>query len=107
MARALAERRVADLVLRVVPADAAPHAADPVAANELVVLSKADIAPEMILPRAVATSAATGFGIDRLVAAIIDRLVPEERRDPALLTGAVPFTGRQMAAIQALVPRAD
>lgn len=105
MARALAEQQAADLVLRVVPAEAAMKETDPVAANELVVLSKADLAPETIPPRAVATSAVTGFGIDRLAAAIIDRLVPEERRDPALLAGGVPFTERQVAAVQALVPR--
>jgi hypothetical protein len=69
----------------------------------LLVLSKADLAPETTLPRAVATSAATGFGIEALAAEIVHALVPEERRDPALLGGAVPFTEWQVAAIEALV----
>jgi tRNA modification GTPase len=103
IARGLAERQSADLVLRVVPADALPQKPGPVAANELLVLSKADLAPETTLPCAVATSAATGFGIEALAAEIVDTLVPEERRDPALLGGAVPFTDRQVAAIEALV----
>jgi tRNA U34 5-carboxymethylaminomethyl modifying GTPase MnmE/TrmE len=105
--RAVAERQAADLVLRVVAADAPAQDIDLVAGSELVVISKADLAPQMTLPSAVASSAVTGFGIDRLAAAIVDRLVPEERCDPELLAGAVPFTAAQVAAIEVVVPRAD
>jgi hypothetical protein len=48
------------------------------------------------------TSAVTGSGIDGLLSSIIRRLVPEERHDPTLLAGAVPFTPRQVALIEEL-----
>lgn len=101
--RARAARGQADLVLRVVPADAPASASGSPAAGELVVLSKADVPAATRWPDAIATSAVTGEGIEDLIAAICDRLVPEERRDPELLTGAVPFTSRQIAEIAGLM----
>jgi tRNA modification GTPase len=53
-------------------------------------------------PGLIRTSAVTGEGIEELAAAIVDRLVPEERDDPTLLSGAVPFTPRQMGLLAAL-----
>jgi len=105
--RALAEREAADLVLRVIPADAAAGGG-PAAGHELLVLTKADLATEATLAAATAagaivTSAVTGAGVDTLIAAIVERLVPEERLDPDLLAGAVPFTQRQLDAIETLV----
>jgi tRNA modification GTPase len=106
--RALAERALADLVLRVIPADAAAGGGGPAAGHELLVLTKADLATEATLAAATAagaivTSAVTGAGVDTLIAAIVERLVPEERLDPDLLAGAVPFTRRQLDAIETLV----
>ena len=106
--RALAERALADLVLRVIPADAAAGGGGPAAGHELLVLTKADLATEATLAAATAagaivTSAVTGAGVDALIAAIVERLVPEERLDPDLLAGAVPFTQRQLDAIETLV----
>ena len=105
--RARAERALADLVLRVIPADAAAGGG-PAAGHELLVLTKADLATEATLAAATAsgaimTSAVTGAGVDALIAAIVERLVPEERLDPDLLAGAVPFTRRQLDAIETLV----
>lgn len=103
--RALAEREAADLVLRVIPADAAAGGG-PAAGHELLVLTKADLATEATLAAATAaivTSTVTGVGVDALIAEIVDRLVPEERLDPDLLAGAVPFTRRQLDAIETLV----
>ena len=105
--RALAEREAADLVLRVIPADAAAGGG-PAAGYELLVLTKADLATEVTLAAATAagaivTSAVTGVGVDALIAALVERLVPEERLDPDLLAGAVPFTRRQLDAIETLV----
>ncbi|MCE9631074.1 MAG: 50S ribosome-binding GTPase [Planctomycetia bacterium] len=101
MARAATERHAADLVLRVVPVDAMPEVMEERPSNELLVLSKGDLAPSVTRPHAITTSAVTGFGIDALIAAIIDRLVPEERRDPGLLTGPVPFTPWQVDLVRA------
>ena len=112
--RALAERALADLVLRVIPGDAAAGGGGPAAGHELLVLTKADLATEATLAAATATaagagagaivtSAVTGAGVDTLIAAIVERLVPEERLDPDLLAGAVPFTQRQLDAIETLV----
>jgi tRNA modification GTPase len=105
IARAAAERITADLILRVVAADAGTGSApgEPLEPHELVVLSKCDIREAPVIPGAIATSAATGAGIDMLIAAIIDALVPEEHRDPDLLAGAVPFTRRQVEAIEAML----
>ncbi|MEX0669658.1 MAG: GTPase [Pirellulales bacterium] len=100
MSRAVAEHQAADLALRVVPVNALPSAMGELSPNELLVLSKCDLAPGVMLPGALATSSVTGIGMDALIAAIVDRLVPEERRDPGLLAGPVPFTPRQVDAIQ-------
>lgn len=97
--RADAARAAADLVLRVVPGDQFEPPPD-VPARELLVLSKSDIATSGVPQGAVATSAVTGSGIEPLIAAIVGRLVPEERDDPELLAGAVPFTERQCAALR-------
>lgn len=99
IARAGAAREGADLLLRVVPADDPAGLAEPASAGELVVLSKSDLAPHVLHAGAVATSAVTGAGIDTLLTALVDRLVPEERLDPDLLAGAVPFTRRQVETI--------
>ena len=108
IARAVAARAGADLVLRVVPADDPVGRAEPAAPGELVVLSKIDLAPQITRAGAVATSSVAGMGIDALLAVIVDRLVPEERLDPTLLAGAVPFTRRQVETIARLVrPDAD
>jgi tRNA modification GTPase len=102
--RAAVEALAADLVVRVEPADgpAAPWATGP---RDLLVVSKGDLArsapvlPESGPPHLV-TSATTGRGIDRLAAAIVHRLVPEEHDAPGLLDGAVPFTADQVAAVR-------
>jgi hypothetical protein len=46
-------------------------------------------------------------GIADLVAMIVHRLVPEESDEPGLLSGAVPFTDRQVALIEALLRAMD
>ena len=74
----------------------------------LLVLTKCDLLPgEDDAPGdAIRTSATTSLGIDALAAAIIRRLVPEERDDPTLLAGPVPFTERQVELlVQGLVGR--
>jgi tRNA modification GTPase len=71
----------------------------PVLRGTLLVLTKCDLAShDDTLPDAIRTSAVTGLGIDALAAAIIRRLVPEERDDPTLLAGPVPFTVGQALA---------
>ena len=90
----------ADLVLRVHPVDL-PHLPAR-QAGEILVLSKADLGGTPVVD-ALLTSATTGLGIDALARAIVDRLVPSERHDPDLLAGAVPFTRRQVEAIERLV----
>lgn len=94
--RAVAATADADLVLRVWPGDAAsPPAVRP---DEILVVAKMDLATSVggWPAGAVPTSAATGAGIVELAAAIVARLVPEELAEPDLLTGAVPFTRRQV-----------
>lgn len=103
IARAAAAREAADLVVRVVPADDAGSRTLPARPNELVVASKIDRAPSERVAGVLATSAVTGEGIEDLIAAIIDRLVPEERLDASLLAGPVPFTTRQVDAIETMV----
>jgi tRNA modification GTPase len=100
IARAVAARAGADLVLRVVPSDWPGQPLPDVPAHELLVLSKADVATIEPPAGAIATSAVTGAGIEQLIAAIVARLVPEERADPALLCGAMPFTERQCAELR-------
>lgn len=101
IARAAAARETADLVLRVEPADGSEPAE--AAAHELIVRSKSDLASAAAAAGAIATSAMTGAGIGDLIAAVVARLVPEAQADPTLLAGAVPFTPRQVEAIETLV----
>jgi tRNA modification GTPase len=69
--------------------------------REINVLSQCDLllpdAPPP--PGAIRTSTVTGEGMAELAAAIVRRLVPEEHDDPDLLTGSVPFTERQLRAL--------
>ena len=105
IARAVAARGDADLVLQVVAWDDAAGRACRPAPDELLVITKGDLAgdaAEVIQQDAVVTSAVTGVGLDSLVARIMERLVPEERDDPALLAGAVPFTDRQVRSIRGI-----
>ena len=105
MARAVAAREDADLVLRVVDArqraaSGAAGAANQAAHRELLVASKADLAGQTVAgwpAGTLWTSAVTGAGIAELAAAIVRTLVPEETEEPELLAGAVPFTERQAA----------
>ena len=114
IARALAARADADLVLRVIEANRpAAVAAAREAPGELVVFAKADragVAPGDGAPAgpaaAVWTSAVNGTGLGDLAAAIVRRLVPEEDERPDLLAGAVPFTPRQVAVVSGLRPPA-
>ena len=103
IARAFAARDTADLVIRVVPVDDMRPGDSQAGPNELVVVSKIDRVPRERLSGALVTSAVTGEGIDDLVAAIVDHLVPEERREPDLLAGPVPFTSQQVEAISRMV----
>lgn len=104
VARAVAARKDADLVLCVVDARQAVAiggggAGQQDARRELQVASKADLTDQVGSGRPegmVWTSAVTGEGIAELATAIVRRLVPEEREAPELLEGAVPFTERQM-----------
>ena len=107
IARAEAAARHADLVLRVLPADAAPGSSSRVGATDLVVVSKADLQIATIPPGAVVTSAATGQGIEALLRTIVERLVPEAAADPALLAGPVPFTRRQVETIERIAAAAE
>jgi tRNA modification GTPase len=102
IARAAAAREAADLVVRVVPVDDMRPGDSQAGPNELVVVSKIDRMPRERLSGTLVTSAVTGEGIDDLVATIVDRLVPEEQREPDLLAGPVPFTSRQVEAISRL-----
>ena len=75
------------------------------APNELLVFSKTDQVEERSPESrtdAIWTSAVTGAGIAELATEIVRRLVPEEAEDPGLLTGAVPFTERQVAVVEDL-----
>ena len=103
IARADAERRAADLVVRVVEAGAVP----PPASDELVVRSKGDRAPGAVAgPGEVVTSSATGAGIDELARAIERRLLPELTLDPTLLDGPVPFLDRHLDRVRDFLARA-
>jgi tRNA modification GTPase len=98
--RARAAAATADLVLLCRTGFSLSEKSDrlkPVLRDALLVLTKCDLAPADIgPPDAIHTSALTGFGLDELAAAIVRRLAPEERDDPTLLAGAVPFTARQV-----------
>ena len=105
IARAVAAREGADLVLLVV--DGRRVGMDrPVSSSdrELLVASKADLAGGAAPGPAgtVWTSAVTGAGVAALAAEIVQRLVPEEIGEPELLDGVVPFTARQVALVEAL-----
>jgi tRNA modification GTPase len=99
IARAITATADADLVLRVDDGRTGFSLSGP---DEMLVLSKCDLSPDNSswVHHAIRTSAATGQGVDELAAAIVERLVPEEEDDPTLLSGAVPFTERQMRALQ-------
>ena len=102
IARAVAARAGADLVLRVVASDAMAGELGELRPDELLVVTKSDLPGadrERLRADAVWTSAVTGAGIEELAARIVERLVPEERNDPGLLAGAVPFTERQVRVI--------
>ena len=104
IARAVATVATADLVLRVVPAteEQVPPTVGP---RELLVLSKADLAPPVrdAANGPIRTSAATGAGIDELARRIVAAVVPEEASVPDLFSGAVPFTPRQVEVVRGLV----
>lgn len=104
IARAVATVATADLVLRVVPAteEQVPPTVGP---RELLVLSKADLAPPVrgAANGPIRTSAATGAGIDELARRIVAAVVPEEASVPDMLAGAVPFTPRQVEVVRGLV----
>jgi len=106
IARAVAAREGADLVLRVVDARQVNVSGPTTSAHhELLVASKADLAGGAAPGPAgtVWTSAVTGAGVAALAAEIVRRLVPEETEEPELLDGAVPFTVRQVALVDALL----
>jgi tRNA modification GTPase len=101
IARARAAAGEADLVLRVA---AAGEPLPELAAGELAVITKADLAAVGAAGPAggIVTSAVTGQGLAELVAAIGARLVPEDREEPDLLAGPVPFTPRQVELVRRL-----
>jgi tRNA modification GTPase len=106
IARAAAACTTADLVIRVIDGQQTEDGRlTPPAHNEVLVVSKTDQVkargPEF-RPDAIWTSAVTGAGIADLATEIVRRLVPEETADPGLLTGAVPFTDRQVALVKDL-----
>lgn len=99
--RARATLGSADLVVHVVEAGCPLPDAGP---SEIVALSKADRMPARWRAEGgVATSAVTGAGVDDLAGTIVDRLIPEERLDPELLAGPVPFLDRHLAFIRGIV----
>lgn len=102
IARAEGAARGADLVLRVVSADAPAPVDLDTGADELVVVTKADLGMKGFSAPAgsIVTSTVTGLGITELVDAIVAKLVPELADDPTLLDGPVPFTERQVAVIR-------
>lgn len=102
IARAEGAARGADLVLRVVAADAPSPVELKTGAEELVVVTKADLGMKSCEAPAgsIVTSAITGLGITELADAIVAKLVPELASDPALLDGPVPFTERQVRLIR-------
>ncbi len=112
IARAVAARADADLVLHVVDARA-PVVDGPwlvaSGARQLLVRAQADrVGAAMSADdNVVFTSAVTGQGIEQLAARIVRELVPEEIDDPTLLAGAVPFTPRHCDLIVALGQPAD
>ena len=104
IARAEAAARNADLVLRVGPASQGPP---PITPDDVLVASKTDLAAIAASwpANALSTSAATGAGIGDLAARIVACLVPEDRAEPDLLAGAVPFTPSQVATVERMADR--
>jgi tRNA modification GTPase len=106
IARAVAAREGADLVLRVVDGRQVGMVGPASSSDrELLVASKADLAGGAVAAAtvgAVWTSAISGAGITRLAEEIVRRLVPEEIEEPELLDGVVPFTARQVALVERL-----
>jgi tRNA modification GTPase len=107
IARAVAAREEADLVLRVVDGRQVGMGTPAVTANrELLVASKADLLGGAVhavkTSGVVWTSATSGAGVAALATEIVRRLVPEESQEPALLNGGVPFTERQVALVEGL-----
>ena len=106
IARAVSACTTADLVIRVIDGRQLKDGrVKQLAPNELLVFSKTDQVEERgpeSRTDAIWTSAVTGAGIAELATEIVRRLVPEETEDPGLLTGAVPFTDRQMALVKDL-----
>ena len=104
VARAVAAAGMADLIVRAEPAEETGHAAGPVGDRELRVITKVDLVfPDWLAPPdAIATSVVEGRGIAELAAAIVARLIPEEREDSDVFAGAVPFTPRQVELIRQL-----
>ncbi len=106
IARAVAAATSADLTVRVESAEGDGDAiglGDPRArAQELRVVTKVDLTKPGWQPPAdaVATSVVAGRGIAELAAALVARLVPEDREDPGLLSGPVPFTARQVELLR-------
>lgn len=80
---ALARRKQheADLVLRMI--EAGQPVGEPVYANEVVVITKADLKmPDMSVPEgAIAISAATGQGLEMLMERMIEKLLPQKIRE--------------------------
>jgi len=105
--RAVEVQGRADLIVRVVGPDTSWLPRWDPSDRELVVRSKVDLASDVGPRPAIATSAVTGEGIDELITTIVDRLVPESRRDPPLLAGPVPFTERQVVEIKRLLRAAS
>lgn len=104
--RAQIAAATADLVLEVFPTHERPTTTDsqPLSTGprpSLRIFAKCDLASDIAAPSGtILTSARTGMGIDALSKAIIAALVPEETTIPSILTGPVPFTPRQMAALR-------
>ena len=104
IARARAAAATADLVIRVVEVgEVVEVGASEPAAGGLVVWSKADLRPGLVVPPEIlATSSHSGAGIAELVGAMIARLVPENG-EPGLLDGAVPFLPRHLELLERTV----
>jgi tRNA modification GTPase len=106
IARAVAAREGADLVLHVVDGrQVGRNGPASFSDRELLVASKADLAADAVATATagvVWTSAVSGAGVASLAAEIVRRLVPEEADDPSLLAGVVPFTERQVALVEGL-----
>lgn len=115
IAKAAAACTTADLVIRVIDGRQIEEGGPKqLAHNEVLVFSQIDRVEERgpgSRTDAIWTSAVTGAGIAELASEIVCRLVPEEVDDPELLTGAVPFTDRQVALVgehwQHVFQRAD